>query len=315
VLDQQVTIRRMEEDDVPACILLWSEADREPDLKNRVRRLLAQRPRLSVVAEIEAEVCGWALVSYNGFSAHVQRIVVAMADRKTGVGQALMAGIEQRAGQAGARDVSLITEERAVGFYQRLGYAVTGSRYAFKKLSPGRPQAAAPFSLSEARTVLSSTPGTLHSMLGAVEASWLSDIPPGEEWSPMDVVGHLISGEETDWMVRVQHLLEHGAARPFEPFDREAMRSDPAPKGMPALLDRFEELRAVNLQRLGELKVESRLALTGLHPSLGDVTLGQLVAAWAAHDLGHLAQLSRILAARYRDAVGPWRSYLSILDR
>ena len=305
----------MEEDDVPGCILLWSDSDREPDLKTRVRRLLAQRPRLSVVAEMEGELCGWALVSYNGFTANVQRIVVALSDRKTGVGQALMTAIERRSRDAGARDVSLVTEEGAIGFYERLGYAVTGSRHAFKKLAPSHTLKAAAFSLAEAQAVLSSTPATLHSMLGTLRAAWLSDIPAGEEWSPIDIVGHLISGEETDWMVRVRHLLKHGAGRPFDAFDREAMRASPEPKEMPALLERFAALRTDNLASLGALKIESKLSLPGRHPSFGDVTLGQLLATWAAHDLGHIAQLSRVLAARYRDAVGPWRSYLSILDR
>ncbi len=116
-------------------------------------------------------------------------------------------------------------------------------------------------------------------------------------------------------MVRVRHLIKHGTDRPFDSFNREAMRASPAPKQMPALLDRFAKLRAHNLQQLSELNIGSSLSLPGLHPALGDVTLGQLLATWAAHDLGHIAQLSRVLAARYRDAVGPWRSYLSILDR
>lgn len=310
-----VTIRRMEEDDVPGCIRFWSDSHRDPDLKARVRHLLGQRPRLSVVAHMDEELCGWALVSYNGFTANVQRIDVTPADRQAGVGQALMAAIEDGARKAGARDVGLIAEESAIGFYERLGYAVTESRYAYKKLTPGRPAEAPEFSLAEARAVLRSTPGTLRSMLGALDEPWLSEIPAGEEWNPIDIVGHLISGEETDWMVRAEHLLNYGTDRPFEPFDREAMRADPAPRDMTALLEQFADLRVGNLERLRQLKPEDRLDRQGLHPSLGPVTLGQLLATWAAHDLSHIAQLSRVLAARYRDAVGPWRSYLSILDR
>lgn len=313
----EVLVRRMEEDDLPGCLSLWSDSSREKDLAVRARTLLAQRPRLSVVAELDGRLCGWALVSYNGFSAFIQRIVVAFANREAGVGGLLLEAIEDAAWDAGARDVSLISEESAVAFYERCGYAVTGSRFAYKLLAPvDQKTEAQAFDLEEAMGILTSTPATLKSMLGGLAESWVVTVPPGEDWSPVDVVGHLIAGEVEDWIVRARHILEHGPATPFHPFDRESMRSEAETPRLPDLLDRFDALRAQNISALQALELSAEdLQREGAHPSLGTVTLGELLATWAVHDLSHIAQLSRMLSARYRNAVGPWRSYLAILDR
>jgi ribosomal protein S18 acetylase RimI-like enzyme len=312
-----VTVRTMEEDDLQACLSMWAEG-KDADAAARARHLLAQRPRLSVVAETPTGVIGWALVSFNGFSAYVQRIHVGSADRDDGVGRAILTGIEDRARRVGAAKVALVSAEDTVGFYEHLGYAVTRSRYGYKTLAPsGRAAVSANFDLGEAVRVLRSTPDTLRSMLGSLPDAWLASIPAGEEWSPVDTVGHLISGEETDWMVRVEHLLRYGQSRAFEPFIREAMRDDaPGPGDMSELLGRFAALRMANLDRLKSLGLGvNDMQKMGHHPSFGDVSLGELLSTWAVHDLSHIAQLSRVLAARYRNAVGPWRSYLAILDR
>ena len=129
-------------------------------------------------------------------------------------------------------------------------------------------------------------------------------------------MGHLIHGEETDWVPRMRIILEHGEAVPFTPFDRFAFRTASVGHSTDALLDRFESLRRDSLRAVREVTLdEAALGRTGMHPGLGRVTLGQLFAAWVVHDLGHLKQVSRAMARQYRDAVGPWREYLTILDR
>ncbi|HET7042612.1 MAG TPA: DinB family protein, partial [Gemmatimonadales bacterium] len=135
-------------------------------------------------------------------------------------------------------------------------------------------------------------------------------------WSAYDIVGHLIHGERTDWIARTEHILAHGAAIPFPPFDREAMFRESAGRPLETLLAEFAGLRAASLARLDALGLGTAdLARPGLHPALGPVTLRQLLATWVVHDLGHLAQIERVMAKRYREAVGPWRAYLPILDR
>jgi hypothetical protein len=132
----------------------------------------------------------------------------------------------------------------------------------------------------------------------------------------LDVVGHLINGEETDWVPRARIILEQGEAQPFEPFDRFAQFGRFAGWSLEQLLDRFAELRQANLDVVrGWRLTEAQLALKGRHPELGPVTLRELLATWAVHDLNHLAQISRVLAKRYTDEVGPWRAYLSVLNR
>lgn len=170
------------------------------------------------------------------------------------------------------------------------------------------------FDLSTAVPVLTRTPEALGVMLRDLPSRWTSATEGPDTWSPFDVVGHLIHGERTDWMPRVEHLLEHGERAPFPPFDRFALAASSAGRSLPQLLDTFRELRAGSLYRLAELQLEpSDLARTGVHPELGVVTLSQLLATWVTHDLDHIVQVARVMGRQYTDAVGPWRQYLRII--
>ena len=172
------------------------------------------------------------------------------------------------------------------------------------------------FDLSEARTVLVRTPAVLAALLRGLGQPWTACNEGADTWSPFDVVGHLIHGEETDWLPRLRILLEHGERRPFDPFDRFAMLEKSKDKTLEQLLDRFAALRRESLAALDALAVRpDQLGLTGRHPVLGVVTLGELLSTWVVHDLGHVAQVTRVMAKRYRDDVGPWRQYLPVLDR
>lgn len=172
------------------------------------------------------------------------------------------------------------------------------------------------FSLSETFNLLERTPAVLDSLLRGTSPAWHRRDEGPETWSAFEVVGHLIHGEETDWVPRARIILEHGAARPFEPFDRFAQATRFEDRTLEQLLERFAELRRENLALVRSWQLdEAQLDLGGSHPALGPVTLRQLLATWAVHDLNHLGQISRVLAKRYADEVGPWKAYLSILSR
>jgi hypothetical protein len=168
----------------------------------------------------------------------------------------------------------------------------------------------------DAVAVLERTPAALRAMLDGLPEAWLLANEGPDTFSPRDVVGHLIHGEETDWVPRLRIILEHGETVPFTPFDRFAFRIASVGKSTAALLERLEALRAANLREVRKVTLDAgTLARTGTHPALGRVTLGQLLASWVVHDLGHLKQVARVMARQYREAVGPWREYLTILDR
>ena len=170
------------------------------------------------------------------------------------------------------------------------------------------------FRLDEAIPVLQSTPRVLRALLDELRDEWTRATERPGAWSPYDVVGHLIHADRTDWMPRVEHILQHGDTVPFPPFDREAMFAASQGKSLADLLNSFEQLRGGSLARLASLHLtDDDLTRRGLHPDLGPVTMAQLLATWVAHDLSHIAQVSRAMATQYRDAVGPWRAYLSIL--
>lgn len=172
------------------------------------------------------------------------------------------------------------------------------------------------FDLDQTLDLLERTPRILDALLRGTAPAWHAINEGPETWSAYDVVGHLIHGEETDWVPRARIILEHGSARAFEPFDRFAQFRRFAGWSLDRLLDRFAELRRDNLATVrGWRLTEAQLDLPGRHPELGAVDLRQLLATWAVHDLDHVAQVSRVMAKRYTDDVGVWRAYLSILNR
>lgn len=168
--------------------------------------------------------------------------------------------------------------------------------------------------LDEAVAVLERTPAALRGLLEGLPEAWIRADEGPETWSPYDIVGHLVHGERTDWLPRIRRLLEHGESMPFEPFDRFAHFTESKGYTMPDLLDAFAKARARSLVDLAALRLApGDLGRAGTHPAFGRVTLGELLSTWTVHDLGHLAQCCRVMAARYRDDIGPWREYLPIV--
>jgi hypothetical protein len=169
-------------------------------------------------------------------------------------------------------------------------------------------------SLPDATALLTRTPATLNALLRGLPDIWTHGNEGQDTWSPFDIVGHLICGERTDWMQRARIILEQGESHPFHPFDRFAQSRETQGKSLNQLLDDFAHLRHENLAALEALYLQpENLERRGTHPAFGLVTLSQLLATWATHDLTHLHQLSRVMAHQYRDAVGPWSAYLGVL--
>ncbi|MDP2530027.1 MAG: DinB family protein [Candidatus Palauibacterales bacterium] len=172
------------------------------------------------------------------------------------------------------------------------------------------------FDLANGIAVLRRTPGVLRTLLAGLGVGWTHANEGPDTWSPFDVLGHLIDGEEKDWMARARIILARGPDRRFELFDRFRHLRTNRGRTLDEALDRFAELRVRNLQELQALELGlEELALTGEHPEFGRVTLEQLLATWVAHDLGHIAQVARVMARQYREAVGPWEAYLPVLHR
>ncbi|MEO8677777.1 MAG: DinB family protein [Vicinamibacterales bacterium] len=172
------------------------------------------------------------------------------------------------------------------------------------------------FDLAQGIAVLERTPATFRALLGGLPDAWITPTEGPATFSAFDNVGHLIHGERTDWIPRALIILAPSGDRRFAPYDRFAQTRESAGKNLAQLLDEFATLRAANLAILGSWNLtERQLALEGQHPELGTVTLRQLLATWVAHDLGHIAQTARVMAKQYRDAIGPWRAYLPIMDR
>ncbi len=170
------------------------------------------------------------------------------------------------------------------------------------------------FDLQDAIALLDHTPRVLESLLGDLPPEWATANEGGDSWSPFDVVGHFIQGERTDWIPRAGIILKHGPSKPFEPFDRFAQFEASKGKKLRDLLDTFAALRQENIAALRAMNLQpGDFARKGQHPELGKVTLGQLIATWAAHDLDHLNQIVRTLARQYTGDVGPWRAYLGVL--
>lgn len=170
------------------------------------------------------------------------------------------------------------------------------------------------FKLDDAVALLTKTPSVLKAMLDQLPSQWVTGNEGANTWSSFDVLGHLIHGEQTDWIPRAKIILEFGESRSFDVFDRLAQFKHSQGKTIQELLMEFESLRQSSLAELNAMNLtEADLRKTGTHPEFGRVTLEQLLATWVAHDLSHITQISRTMAKQYTEAVGPWRAYLSVL--
>ncbi len=169
--------------------------------------------------------------------------------------------------------------------------------------------------VDETTALLERTPELLRTLLTGLPEAWTDTPDTAEGWRPRDVIGHLITGEQTDWMARARRIMEEGTSVPFDRFERFAMLERDAGVPLDELVARFAQLRAANLAALREMVSEADLGRRGLHPSLGEVTLRQLLAAWAVHDLDHIGQIHAGLAGSHDAEVGPWKGFLGILLR
>lgn len=163
--------------------------------------------------------------------------------------------------------------------------------------------------------VLERTPAVLKALLSNLDYDWIMNNEGPETFSPFDVMGHLIHGEKTDWKPRIERIIEYGNTKAFDLFDRFAMHEDSKGKTMQELLQKFEDLRKENIIWLQSLYLkDADLDKKGMHPKLGEVTMKNLLATWVVHDLTHIAQITRVMAKQYKDAIGPWTEFFRILN-
>ena len=170
------------------------------------------------------------------------------------------------------------------------------------------------FDLDSSINLLRRTPATMEALLRGLAEPWARGREGPDTFSPFDVVGHLIDGEETDWIPRARIILSRQPDPRFEVYDRFRHRTRNVNCSLDSLLTEFAQLRADNLELLGSWRLTAAdLALLGSHPTFGSVTLRELLAAWVVHDLGHVAQVARVMAKQYREAVGPWVPFMPVL--
>lgn len=171
------------------------------------------------------------------------------------------------------------------------------------------------YNLNDSVILLARTPDVLDGLLRGLPDSWARGNEGDGLWSPFDVVAHLIHAECENWIPRARCILEHGESQPFAPFNREGNFEESRRKPLDLLLDEFARARRNSLQELNAMNLLPRdLEKKGKHPALGTVTLSQLLATWVAHDLTHLHQISRVMAAQYKEAVGPWSKFLGVMQ-
>jgi hypothetical protein len=172
------------------------------------------------------------------------------------------------------------------------------------------------FNINKSIEILSRTPLVIEVLLNGLSEEWLRNSEGENTWSPYEIVGHLIHGERTDWILRIKIILSNSENMNFKPFDRFAQLNENQLRPIEELLKEFKEIRAQNLKELISLQInDAQLAERGIHPELGEVSLKELLSTWVVHDLGHISQITRVMAKLYKFEVGPWKEYLGILKR
>lgn len=170
------------------------------------------------------------------------------------------------------------------------------------------------FDLIKSTAVLERTPKILEELLSGLPGEWSMNNEGEDTWSPYNIIGHLNHGERTDWVERADIIL-HKENKNFIPFDRFAQFKESEGKDLQQLLSEFKELRKTNLQKLRDFNItEVDLSKTGIHPEFGEITLRQLLATWTIHDLTHIAQITRVMAKQYKEAIGPWIKYFRVMQ-
>lgn len=172
------------------------------------------------------------------------------------------------------------------------------------------------YNLHQAIEILERTPQVIRTLLDGISSEWITNNEGPDTWSPYQVVGHLIYGEKTDWIPRSRIILSDSSDKTFEPFDRFAQEKEDQNRSINELLTEFADLRKENIAALKAFNITNEdLDKKGIHPELGECTLGSLLSTWVVHDLGHIAQISRVMAKQYKDEVGVWSQYLGILKK
>lgn len=172
------------------------------------------------------------------------------------------------------------------------------------------------FNLQKSLEILQRTPDTLFALLQGISSDWTTINEGGHTWNVYDIIGHLIDGERTDWIPRIEIILSDNKDKSFTSFDRFAQFEERKGKTFAALLAEFKSLREKNLKHLQTLHLtKNDFKKKGVHPAFGEVTLEQLIATWVVHDLNHIAQIARVMAKQYSSATGPWIEYLPILKQ
>ncbi|MBS1598020.1 MAG: DinB family protein [Bacteroidetes bacterium] len=172
------------------------------------------------------------------------------------------------------------------------------------------------FDINKSIQILERTPSVIEEFLTGLDDEWLCSNEGADTWSPFDVIGHLIEGEKTDWIPRMQIILSKSPDKKFVPFDRFKQFNDNKSKAISELLLEFHQLRRDNIEILKSTTIdEHTLGMTGIHPEFGHITLKQLLATWVTHDLAHILQISRVMAKQYKEEIGPWTKYFSVFAK
>lgn len=166
------------------------------------------------------------------------------------------------------------------------------------------------YDLKEAISILSRTPKVLTDLLLGLDEHWLMNRKREGAYTPSEVVGHLIANEQSNWIPRMNVIISNNENKALPPLDREGFDKN---LSLEERLELFSSLRTSNIKKLQENFNPDDLTKKGIHPSLGEVTLDQLLATWVVHDLTHTFQVVEILALGYKDTVGPWKEFLKIL--
>jgi len=169
------------------------------------------------------------------------------------------------------------------------------------------------FNLDHCIEILKNTPLVLEGLLREKSEIWIKENEGEHTWSPIMVLRHLILAEKNNWMPRIDIILSDKRDKHYKPFIRQSDTFEE--QSIQALLADFSALRKSNLKNLTSKKISLQdFNKTAIHPAFGEVTLSQQLSTWCVHDLGHISQICRVMAFQYKDEVGPWREYLSIVQ-
>jgi hypothetical protein len=138
---------------------------------------------------------------------------------------------------------------------------------------------------------LQGTPAVLRNLLCPLPSEMFTWHPTPGKWCIKEVVGHLIEADRHDFIGRIRLILDHEEPRLTVSDQAEIARiRHDCDHDLNDLLDELSNQRSGSLSFISTFG-DKELQRGGVHPTIGNLQIGNLLHEWVYHDMNHVRQI------------------------